>query len=379
MFSNSLRGRLLLPLVAVILVVVAAIAIALADHEAQRIRNTATTSITEHSRNLQSLFSVTRSIMLDRLQGSMRLLRQRGEALGPASSGTRVELENGAPRDANDLLFGGKPQANRFSLVDDVRAVVGGTATLFSKTDDDFVRISTNVYMDNGARALGTILDPKGPAIAEIRKGSPYYGVVDILGKPFVAGYEPILDAKGEVVGVWYVGYPADMQSLNDAISNSRVLKQGFVALFDGKNTLRFHSSSQSNEDLIQGFLKGTPEGWVAIREDVPGWGFTLISAYPKAEIENAILFQSSWIIGGGILVAALLMGMLSSLIVSRVIRPIHSLTVVADEISRGKTGRKIEEANAEDEIGILAKAISRLSNTVSLAMTRVAAQRQGA
>lgn len=83
----------------------------------------------------------------------------------------------------------------------------GGTATLFVKSGDDFVRVATNVMKDDGTRAVGTILDPKGPAIQAIRKGEPYYGEATILGKPYITGYEPIKDAKDNVLGVFYVGY----------------------------------------------------------------------------------------------------------------------------------------------------------------------------
>jgi hypothetical protein len=82
----------------------------------------------------------------------------------------------------------------------------GGTATLFAKTGDEYVRVSTNVPKDNG-RATGTILDPKGKAIVEINAGKAFYGEVDILGKPYITGYEPIKDGSGAVIGIWYVGY----------------------------------------------------------------------------------------------------------------------------------------------------------------------------
>jgi hypothetical protein len=29
----------------------------------------------------------------------------------------------------------------------------------------------------------------------------------DILGKPYVTGYEPIRDASSNVIGIYYVGY----------------------------------------------------------------------------------------------------------------------------------------------------------------------------
>ena len=83
----------------------------------------------------------------------------------------------------------------------------GGTATLFVKAGDEYVRVATNVKKDDGSRAIGTILDPTGPAIAMIKKGEAYYGEATILGKPYVTGYDPIKDASGNVIGIYYVGY----------------------------------------------------------------------------------------------------------------------------------------------------------------------------
>ena len=68
-------------------------------------------------------------------------------------------------------------------------------------------RVSTNVPGSVRGRALGTILDPKGKAIGNINKGEAFYGEVDILGKAYVTGYDPIKDASGKVIGIWYVGY----------------------------------------------------------------------------------------------------------------------------------------------------------------------------
>jgi hypothetical protein len=54
---------------------------------------------------------------------------------------------------------------------------------------------------------VGTILDPKGKAIEFIKKDEPFYGEVDILGKPYITGYKPIHDASKGVIGIYYVGY----------------------------------------------------------------------------------------------------------------------------------------------------------------------------
>ena len=94
-----------------------------------------------------------------------------------------------------------------FGVVDEVAKETSGTATLFVKVGADFVRVTTNVKKDDGSRAIGTILDPNGPAIAMIKKGEAYYGETTILGKPYMTAYEPIRDASNHVVGIYYVGY----------------------------------------------------------------------------------------------------------------------------------------------------------------------------
>jgi methyl-accepting chemotaxis protein len=54
-------------------------------------------------------------------------------------------------------------------------------------------------------------------------------------------------------------------------------------------------------------------------------------------------------------------------------LQPIRRLTDVADALSMGKLNTPIEEVKLKDEIGSLAKAIARLSNSVRLAMERLA------
>jgi hypothetical protein len=105
------------------------------------------------------------------------------------------------------LYFGSTSMDNSFKAVDAVAKKYGGTATLFVKSGEEYVRVSTDVKKADGSRATGTILDPKGPVIKMINKGEAYYGEANILGKQYVTGYEPIKDASGNVIGIYYVGY----------------------------------------------------------------------------------------------------------------------------------------------------------------------------
>jgi hypothetical protein len=142
---------------------------------------------------------------LEDVKQAMTSLKTKTSKLGtPSTKGEDTVAGKSVPA----LYFGTTKMNNNFAVVDEVKKERGGTATLFVKSGEDFVRVATNVQKDDGSRAIGTVLDPKGKAIAAIRTDKPYYGEADILGKPYVTGYEPIRDASGSVIGVYYVGYP---------------------------------------------------------------------------------------------------------------------------------------------------------------------------
>ena len=138
------------------------------------------------------------------VQGAIQLLKSKALALGQPS--IRGEEPVGG-RTAPALYFGTTKMNNNFQLVDEVQKERGGTATIFVRSGDDFVRVATNVRKDDGSRAVGTVLDPKGRAFAAISQGNPYFGQADILGKPYITGYEPIRGSGSDIIGVYYVGY----------------------------------------------------------------------------------------------------------------------------------------------------------------------------
>ena len=139
-----------------------------------------------------------------KVKTAMELLRSMADKLGPPKvEGTDAVAGKQVPA----IFFGATKMNNNFDLVDGVVKQAGGTATIFVKSGDDYVRVATNVKKDDGSRAVGTVLDPKGKAIASIQKNESFYGEVDILGKPYITGYEPIRDTSKNVIGIYYVGY----------------------------------------------------------------------------------------------------------------------------------------------------------------------------
>jgi hypothetical protein len=139
-----------------------------------------------------------------KVKTAMELLKSKADKLGPP----KVEgTDTVAGKQVPAIHFGSTKMNNNFDLVDEVAKQAGGTATIFVKSGDEYVRVATNVKKDDGSRAIGTILDPNGKAIASIKRNDAFYGEVDILGKPYITGYDPIRDPSNNVIGIYYVGY----------------------------------------------------------------------------------------------------------------------------------------------------------------------------
>ena len=139
-----------------------------------------------------------------KVRTAMQLLKSKSENLGPAKIEGKSTVGG---QNVPAIYFGGTKMNDNFALVDEVQKQAGGTATIFVKNGDQFVRVATNVRKDDGSRATGTILDPNGKVIQAIRTNQPYYGEADLLGKAYVTAYEPIRDQDANVIGIYYVGY----------------------------------------------------------------------------------------------------------------------------------------------------------------------------
>ena len=134
---------------------------------------------------------------------------------------------------AGDRLYiGDYPVNEQFDIVDTVKQLAGGTATIFRGD----TRISTNVVKADGSRAMGTTL-AHGPAYdAVLGKGRSYRGESDILGQRYFTAYDPLKDASGQVIGILYVGVKrADFFAIiNQVLSNMAGIVTVIALLLSG-------------------------------------------------------------------------------------------------------------------------------------------------
>lgn len=104
------------------------------------------------------------------------------------------------------LFFGSRKVNNNYDVVDEIKRSSGATATIFVRSGDEFVRVSTNVLTPEGKRGVGTNL-ARAKAYESVMKGEQFCGDVDVLGTAYAACYGPVKDGSGKVVGVTYVGF----------------------------------------------------------------------------------------------------------------------------------------------------------------------------
>ena len=234
---------------------------------------------------LMTILNISDALMSERVKSSMALLLERIAQTGKARLGEQIVV-SGTP--ARQLSFGAYQVGNDYSMVDELTRIMGGTATIFSLTGSDFIRISTNVQRE-GQRATGTKLASGGLAYQQIMQRQAFYGQVDILGSPYLTGYEPIFDDNQQVIGIAYVGYSADLNVLDVTLSKIKLLERGFVTLRDSKGNIRLHSKHVSPAQIEQALAN--PDGdWIVTSYPFKKWGYELIVAYSKDEERQIVL-----------------------------------------------------------------------------------------
>lgn len=348
-----------------VIVIVASVTIAM-DSE-----TTITTEVLEKRDDLtdeiKSLLTVTDNLMSKRVENSLSLLTERGNRLGTP----RIEgRQSVGGTDAPALYLGDELINNNFDLVDSVTQVMGGTATLFVRDGGEFIRVSTNVKKADGSRAIGTKLNMNGGAGKAISRGEAFFGQVDILGNPYLTAYSPIRNSAGNIMGIWYVGYSADLTELVDAITSSALLEQGFAALIDDRGRLRMHSDNIETGDLEK-ILESNSEEWHLDRSKFEPWGYEIVTGYSDSEVSGMVAAKTgsavlAIVVGGLILVVAL--SFLTQLVVAR---PLDQMISRIEDIAEGEGDLTVRfNWDSKNELGRMAagfdKLLDRLQTTIS-------------
>ena len=125
-----------------------------------------------------------------------------------------------------------------FTVPDQFLARTGSIATVFARSGDDFVRVTTSLKKQDGSRAVGTLLDRNGPAYAPLVAGQTFSGLATLFGRQYITQYRPVKDASGRVIGALFVGVDVTDQiaAVKADIGKMKIGNSGYYFVIDASN-----------------------------------------------------------------------------------------------------------------------------------------------
>lgn len=114
----------------------------------------------------------------------------------------------------------GSSISGKFDYLDEFTEDMKMVATIFQKSQDQFIRLTTSIKDENGKRAVGTFLESESDVYNEIIKGNEYIGQANILGQSYITKYIPMFDDQDNIIGIYFIGRP--IKIVNDMKNESR-------------------------------------------------------------------------------------------------------------------------------------------------------------
>jgi len=360
---NKIVYKTLVPLIIFLLISITISVIIVLFDVSEKFNITIEDKINLTVTELESKLNLIDEYVIGQVQVGMSYLKNESLKNGTPNIYGNIEF---AQKVVPNLRFGNKNVAMNFELVDNVQKIVGGTSTIFVKSGEEFVRITTNVKKDDGSRAIGTILDPNGKAIKNIKQSKPFYGYVTILEKPYLTGYEPIFNNNNEVIGIFYVGYPlSSLSSIGEQIAATKLFNSGFVALIDDKNNI-INCSNNYHFDEIKNILKDqSNQEKYKLKELVFNkWNYKLVAALPIKEIDDMTFSFIKGSLISNILIFTIIIVLLVVFLQIFIIKPIFKISNSAKKYIDGEKQVKIE-LKTKDELGQLGNTINTMIQTI--------------
>jgi methyl-accepting chemotaxis protein len=298
-------------------------------------------------------------------------------------------------------------------LVDKVRDLVGGTATVFQRLNEqgDMLRIATTVVGDDGQRAVGTYipaLDSDGrpnPVVSTVLLGRRFVGRAFVVNGWYITGYEPLFDERRELIGMVYAGIQQEaFGDIHKTLEELVVGKTGYVWAVGGTGIHRgryiiSQKGTRDGEDIWEikdangrfpvqdavhaalstkgGEVSFVRYTWVnpgdpAPRDKVSAvtyfepWDWVIGASTYQDDFDASLIRTQQavngillWVIAGSLVLIVLLSGA-AWWVSRRLMAPLTTLVGAAEAVSRGDLRQDVG-VEGEDEIGQLAASFAAM------------------
>ncbi|PKH23126.1 methyl-accepting chemotaxis protein [Enterobacterales bacterium CwR94] len=263
----------------------------------------------------------------------------------------------------------------------------GAIATIFVRSGDQFVRVSTSLKKEDGTRAVGTQLDNNSPAWQPVSQGEIFRGITALYGKRYMTEYLPIKDDAGAVIGLLFVGIDIGKQYalMREKILDGNLPGGGYISVLNGhrgngQGEWLFHRKQEQQAAGLPAEVLQQPAGELEMTLDdgahlvvwqrVPGWEWVITADVSRqALLAPIVQSRNLFLLTGGAL--TVLFAVVFLLYSRRAIsQPLREVVTLANDYAAGKLHASLA-TRRQDEVGQLITAI----NGIAAGLQRIVAQ----
>lgn len=260
-------------------------------------------------------------------------------------------------------------------IVDEIQNLAGGVSSIFQKTPQGYLRISTNVKKDNGERALGTYIPMNSTVAQAINSGEVYTGRAFVVNDWYLTSYQPII-INGAIEGILSVAVKEkDFSQLKQLFDSKKYFASGYPFIIDKEGTFIIHPEKQGENSSDAEFFQQLVNSNSKQGKTFYMWegkqkyqyfkyidrieSYVSVSIYENElmniinEVRLALLFA--------ILLGVAIFVLINTLISNNISNGLKKAVGLAEEIANGNLNVSLN-IKQEDEIGQLANALNRMA-----------------
>lgn len=309
------------------------------------------------------------------------------------------------------LAFQGVPINGDFEVVDRFsKDSMGAVATIFARTGEDFIRVTTSLKKQDGDRAYKTLLDRKHPAYELMNEGKTFIGRANLFGREYMTVYEPIREGN-RTIGILFIGSDIGpiLGKLNTVMAGQKLFATGAVyavnisagpargnvfgltganaalkvdeKVDEAKAWLASLSGIEQTGDFESSWSPrrigdgDTAARYVAVERYKP-WNWAIVAEAPESEMMGEARSVLTWL-WLGVLVALALLTVVLVVATRRLVgAPVQQLSTALGYLAQGDLTHAVT-LKSRDEIGSLAQAMEgfRVRLAESLSTVRTSAE----